>query len=53
MTHLVQFQNLRKEVEDLLKKLGAFKIRVADPQKGFDRALEAVIQGTLWKIVTR
>jgi len=40
MTHLVQFQNLRKEVEDLLKKLGAFKIRVADPQKGFDRALE-------------
>jgi hypothetical protein len=31
---------LRREVNGVLTKLGAFKVGVADPQKGFDQALD-------------
>jgi len=31
---------LRKQVDDFLKNLGAFKVGVADPQTGFTKALE-------------
>jgi epoxyqueuosine reductase QueG len=33
-------EKLRKEVNDVLTKLGAFKVGVADPQKGFAQALD-------------
>jgi len=33
-------ERLRKEVDDFLKNLGAFKVGVADPETGFEQALD-------------